>query len=240
VLRYILFDVKLFRDGDRQLNAKALCALLDALTYWNEIYLDEHPETPFLYQTDVRYSLPEPFQKGKPKADRIAGALRSTGLPHDMSQQLADTISSGEHFRDIPTLLENGQGDCDNLACMRAAELRSVDVDASVYLTEHPRKDGGVTYHAIVRYPDGTSEDPSRILGMGGDDLSALESRLEEFRRLAERREKLADKLAEKERAGATVSGGDLDKLRRLAKALKGPPSEAEEIEKFRRLKKTT
>jgi hypothetical protein len=40
-------------------------------------------------------------------------------------------------------------------------------------------------YHAIVQWPDGSSEDPSLILGMGG--ASRADDRREEIRKNAER-----------------------------------------------------
>ena len=56
-----------------------------------------------------------------------------------------------------------GYGDCEDLATWRAAELRLVGVGARpVVYRAGPRQ-----LHVVVAYPDGTIEDPSRVLGMG-------------------------------------------------------------------------
>ncbi len=235
MLRYVLLDLRLYRDGNPRLNTKGLLGFLDALTYWNEIYLDEHPDTPPLYQSGVRYALPEPFQRGMPSASKIREALLAAGLPDQMAGELADTIATGEHFRDIPALLENRRGDCDNVAAMRAAELRTVGVDASVCLTEHKRDDGGTTYHAFTRWPDGTGEDPSRILGMGGRHPNAMRARVAELANLAERRENLAASVAAYQNTGRSLSGSDLARLRRLATLLMPPTASSDEVASWER-----
>ena len=97
---------------------------------------------------------------------------------------------------------------CDNLSCWRAAELRQAGIKAAPYMTNRTRLDGGTTYHALVVWPslrdlvrDGvltedairdrsdidfqTTEDPSLLLGMGGDRRSF--DRSEELRKNQER-----------------------------------------------------
>lgn len=74
---------------------------------------------------------------------------------------------------------------CDGLASWRAAELRQAGIEASPYITNRPNPRGGTIYHVIVRYPDNTTEDPSLLLGMGGQDRAA--DRQEEIRKNAER-----------------------------------------------------
>lgn len=63
-----------------------------------------------------------------------------------------------------------GRGDCEDLAAYRAAELRvsGEDPDASA----HVIRSGPRTWHAVVARGDGTTEDPSRRLGMNGDESS--------------------------------------------------------------------
>ena len=56
-----------------------------------------------------------------------------------------------------------GQADCKGLAAWRAAELRLAGEPAIAYAYES----GPQRYHAVVRRADGTTEDPSRLLGMG-------------------------------------------------------------------------
>lgn len=72
-----------------------------------------------------------------------------------------------EEWPDIPSLYRQGWGDCEDLACARAAELRFVGIGA-VPCIKH-RKIGAITLvHVMVLWPDGTIEDPSKILGMKG------------------------------------------------------------------------
>lgn len=64
---------------------------------------------------------------------------------------------------------------CDNFAAWRAAELRQVGIPARAQMTSRPNPGGGTIYHALVRWPPipgipyETIEDPSLILGMGGE-----------------------------------------------------------------------
>lgn len=102
-------------------------AAADALTGWNRYYRHTRPGTPLIY---------DGF--GKP-----VRYIRETGGP--------------EEWQSIPYILASGQGDCEDLASARAAELpgaRAVVVRS------------GSGYHVVVRHADGTYEDPSRRLGM--------------------------------------------------------------------------
>lgn len=75
-----------------------------------------------------------------------------------------------EDWQTIPYVLDRGEGDCEDLACWRVAELRiRRGIRAVPRLTWRPRVNGRL-YHITVRYPDGRVEDPSRVLGMGRED----------------------------------------------------------------------
>jgi hypothetical protein len=68
-----------------------------------------------------------------------------------------------ERWLRVDEVLKLGKGDCEDLAAWRAAELRlffGVPARAGVY------RSGKKRFHAVVFYPDGTIEDPSRRLGM--------------------------------------------------------------------------
>lgn len=68
-----------------------------------------------------------------------------------------------EEWRTVPVLLARRTGDCEDLACWRAAELRVAGIDArAVVYKAAPR-----LWHVVVKLPDGSTEDPSRELGMG-------------------------------------------------------------------------
>lgn len=94
-----------------------------------------------------------------------------------------------EDWRDAPAILERlrttGKGcDCDQLVCWRVAELRCAGIDADPVIkwqhldkatairVGYPGKmlppDGLWLIHCCVRFPDGSIEDPSKLLGMGG------------------------------------------------------------------------
>lgn len=77
-----------------------------------------------------------------------------------------------EEWLDIPSLYKQGWGDCEDIACARTAELRFQGIAAVPCLKSKPvPKPGGTItlVHIMVLWPDGTVEDPSKILGMGGE-----------------------------------------------------------------------
>lgn len=70
-----------------------------------------------------------------------------------------------ERFLGIPQVLARRSGDCDQLACWRAAELQEQGIDARAV----PISQSDNLFHIIVKWPDGRLEDPSRRLGMGAN-----------------------------------------------------------------------
>jgi hypothetical protein len=88
-----------------------------------------------------------------------------------------------EEWLDLYGVLKQGGADCEDLAAWRVGELRAAGVKADPVLKWRwvtreqalaaglPIKrdaDGLWLVHCLVRFPDGTIEDPSKILGMGG------------------------------------------------------------------------
>jgi len=69
-----------------------------------------------------------------------------------------------EHWLRADEVYEDGEGDCEDLATWRAAELRRKGIPAMAIA----KRSGRRKFHAIVVFPDGTIEDPSRRLGMKG------------------------------------------------------------------------
>jgi len=65
-----------------------------------------------------------------------------------------------EKWQSAPELLRTRVGDCEDLSCYRAAELRLDGEPATVEVVRTPRG----SFHAVVRRADGRLEDPSRIL----------------------------------------------------------------------------
>ena len=106
-------------------------------------------------------------------------------------QQHINLARGVEVFRDYVRMMENGGGDCDNMASLRAAELSVAGINGVPYMTNRPQPNGkGTIYHALVKHIyDGSSEDPSLILGMGGEAKKA--ERREECRKNVERYDNL-------------------------------------------------
>jgi hypothetical protein len=75
-----------------------------------------------------------------------------------------------EEFAPIPTLLQRGWGDCDDLAPWRAAELRTRYREHATIRVQwkrvRTRRGKEKLFHIVVRRANGAIEDPSRILGM--------------------------------------------------------------------------
>lgn len=70
-----------------------------------------------------------------------------------------------EKWEGIASVLIHGIGDCEDLACWRASEYQKRRIRAL------PRNvwrlvDGQIRAHAFVLLPDGSTEDPSELLGM--------------------------------------------------------------------------
>jgi hypothetical protein len=189
MLRFVLFDLSLFIDErDRENSQKRVLWMLDALVKCNRIYLANNPDTPFIYHSGIKYKVPSQFDASGTEIAIVREFVERTGtVPNKVRAALdaLETMTGGERFRDIPRIIENGGGDCDNVAAWRAAELNELGIAAQPYITWRKRSDGGTTYHVIVRWPDGSSEDPSLLLGMGGEERAA--ERAEEVRKLEER-----------------------------------------------------
>ncbi|MEK6883520.1 MAG: hypothetical protein AABY22_28085 [Nanoarchaeota archaeon] len=210
-LRHILYDVRLFeREEDREIDRKKLLGFLESLVWANRLWLKQHPEAPRLYQSKIKYALPQQYEG---QALEVAAVRRAVveefgrapreGGPVDSSLADINALVGGERFRDYPALIEAGEGDCDQIACVRVAELRNEGVEASPYITWRRRADGGMTYHALVWWPDGSSEDPSLLLGMGG--AAKAKEREEERKKLAERAKNQDRKSAAKRVAGKII-----------------------------------
>lgn len=65
-----------------------------------------------------------------------------------------------EDWRTLPVLIRKRFGDCEDLACARAAELPGARAIA--------RSEGPGLFHIVVRHASGRIEDPSVRLGMKG------------------------------------------------------------------------
>lgn len=188
MMPYVMYHVNSLFDGtNRDESEKTILWLLEVLTIRNCDYIQAHPEAPKLYDSGVVYEVPAQMLN-RPSESAIRKLARFLKDNFDSDEETIDMVSSIlrgiEIFRDIPAIIAKKRIDCDNLACWRSAELRIAGIKATPMITwrETP---GGTTYHALVRWPDGTSEDPSILLGMGGE--SKARERAEERRKNRER-----------------------------------------------------
>lgn len=73
-----------------------------------------------------------------------------------------------EDWESILSVIRHRQGDCEDLACWRVAELRERFKEAARPIVRYRNDDGFWHYHIQVLRGDGkTIEDPSARLGMG-------------------------------------------------------------------------
>lgn len=149
----IVFKCGLFGQHDRRSSEIIILLCLDTLIAINRVWLKDHPETPLLYHSGVRYLTDD-------ERDRRRGITEGTT----------------EDFCSIPEILSwaDKVGDCDDLASWRVAELRERGrIKCRPYIRWRDR--GGFTlYHVLVQYADHNGryhsgcrfEDPSLVLGM--------------------------------------------------------------------------
>lgn len=220
MLRYILCDLSLFNDAsESDVSRGGLLWFLESLTQWDQLLLKKYSSIPKLYKSGVKYAQPAQMRTGEvPELARIVASLQKHG-ERDANvwadiEELRHMVG-GERFRDIRRIIEAKLCDCDNLAAWRCAEIRNAGVvGAKPYITWRKRPDGGTTYHALVWWPDDTTEDPSLILGMGGEEK--VKERKEELRKNAERAEMIAgafQKASQKKAATVAAAGMLVDKL---------------------------
>ena len=172
----IAFCADLYRYPTAQpYSERALACLVWGLIYSNEAYLaGSGLRTPALYESGVRWEAEKPTGR--------------SACPDSIGQ---------EKFLGIRQVLAQGFADCEDVASWRVAELRMGRVPPVKGLPPfpgHPRAialpmpyelspggpnvlpaifsrktgPGMLTIHCLVAWPDGTLEDPSRVLGMGG------------------------------------------------------------------------
>jgi hypothetical protein len=118
---------------------RSLEAIMACAVTLNAICLETHDETqiPYLYDSGIRYRR-EP--RGRPVYE-----------------------GREERWDTIPQVMEQGWGDCDDLAMWRVAELNVREGIAARAIFEEV---GMGSWHVLVEHPDGTLEDPSEHLGM--------------------------------------------------------------------------
>ncbi len=124
----------------------ALCFLLKSLTDWNvwsmRDALSQGRQVPSLY------------------AAARAGAIRYIEEDYNSVHP--------EDWLDWQEVLIQHGGDCEDLACYRAAELIVSGEQATAMFARKILRNGQTMIHIIVKRGNGQLEDPSRLLGMPG------------------------------------------------------------------------
>jgi hypothetical protein len=149
-----------------------------------------NPNTSKLYDSGVVYTAPDqadgrPPLKKKDLATLLA-LLRKIGIDPETALLIVRLVRGMEICLGVAELYKRGKGDCNELVPVRIAELWQAGVAATPWLQyEGENQKGGKSYHVVVRHPDGSAEDPSSILGMGGSAFAG--HRREECRKNAER-----------------------------------------------------
>jgi hypothetical protein len=191
-MKDIHFGIRLDFDTpeEREDSEDALMRLLGVISRVNLQYLHKHPETASLYDSGVVYTPPDqsdgrpPLKSGDVR--ELLALLKRMGAEPETALMVVRILKGIEIFLDIPALYRRGKGDCNELVPVRVAELWRAGIAASPYLVKgEPNFGGGVSYHAVVLWPDGSVEDPSLVLGMGGPERAA--DRKEEIRKNGER-----------------------------------------------------
>jgi hypothetical protein len=176
-------------EAEQKHSEDILMWLLGTVCRLNLHYLTRHPDTPLLYDSGVRYSPPDQTSAptiDKAKLRQLFELLQAMGLSPEVGKMVFRIVRGAEVFLDIPNLYLRKKGDCNELVPVRVAELWRAGIIASPYLIRPAvNKLGGLTYHAVVLHEDGSHEDPSLILGMGGKARAA--ERAEEIRKNHER-----------------------------------------------------
>lgn len=185
------FELEFDTAEDRDDSEEILMRILGINCLLNKQYLRKNPDTPALYESGITYTPPDQDDgrralRGSDMKDIVA-VVKDKGADPETALMILRLMRGVEIFLDIPSLYRRGKGDCNELVPVRVAELWRAGIMASPYLVKSPAKNdrGGISYHAVVLWPDGSSEDPSLILGMGGTDNAA--ERAEEVRKNVER-----------------------------------------------------
>jgi hypothetical protein len=185
-IRDTYLGVKLdFSSPDARANSEQIILLLAAvIARQNVAQLKDHPNTPRLYDSGVIYAPPDQLDGRKPLSGsqirKLSDLLKGWGRDPETVLMMLRMAEGMEIFLDVDGLYRRGKGDCNELVPVRLAELWQAGILASPYLMTDANDRGGYTCHMVVQLPDGSTEDPSLILGMGGRARS--QDRLEEIR----------------------------------------------------------
>jgi hypothetical protein len=141
-------------------NACALRALLDCQIALNLAWLQYHA-VPSLYESGVVY--------GRTKIWEPTPALI---LPNKHPRQAGRMTI----WEPLGTTGGKKRADCKSLGPALVAQYRHQGKGARCVFRFMPRQDGTgfLDFHILVEFPNGDHEDPSRILGMGSEQLTGF------------------------------------------------------------------
>lgn len=219
---WIVISSSLFSGGDRDESEDFILGLLGVFVRRNAKYLKKHPHLPKLYDSGVVYALPEQMEGCKIPENKLGEFekyVRKLGASEESIDAIVSILHGVEMFRDIEKVYAKGAVDCDNLTTIRCAELWNAGILAAPRITWRETS-GGTTYHALVQHPDGTSEDPSRILGLGPE-----HERVEERRKNRERHDTYLAAAVQLCRAGEMTAQEASEKIEAMGLVGKGWPN---------------
>lgn len=182
MMRDLYFGVQLpFESArDRSHSEDILTRILGIVSRMNLQYLERHPRTKLLYDSGVTYSPPDQVRAPRPRPQQLRelfSLLKRMDLDAETALMVYRIVRGAEVFLDIPSLYRRGHGDCNEIVPVRIAECWRAGLRPSPYITKQRNSRGGWTYHVVLLHEDGSSEDPSLILGMGGPDHQAERAR---------------------------------------------------------------
>lgn len=132
-----------YRGSNKLLNARTLRLSMEYLTGCNRVFLEEISR---LGAVPLKYR-----------------SLYQSGIVYDRTVE----------WEPIPALSLRGYGDCKSLTAAWVAQARFFKrVACRPVFRFVDNADGSTDYHILVELANGTFEDPSKVLGMGADEVA--------------------------------------------------------------------
>jgi hypothetical protein len=183
------FDLKFDDPVTQRRNENRLLLALEFLAQLDGDYLDDHPETPHLYDTGIAYKRPEQLDSKltRSQVNGLRKFLKGLNFTDYAIEAHVAMAMGTEMFRQIGRIDENGGTDCDGWSPWRTAELRRAGMRGAKPGVVSREVGGRIIMHTVTMLPDPlpsllallgeeapapatgeSDEDPSLILGMGG------------------------------------------------------------------------
>ena len=160
----VVLDVQTHMIPNRRDVARCLAAYVHAAAEHNLVLLEHHPETPSLFDTNLRF-VPEPVEQPYETIKSIPLVILSNGgdCAHWAAWRLAENWrselkSDGRRISNAKIYWRDHCKACNSIA--RETDWTCARCGAN--LVGNVKRE----YHAEIRGPNGIVEDPSRLLGM--------------------------------------------------------------------------